>query len=165
MDAVGLKAGMLVGEAGAGHGFFTFKLSQRVGDRGMVIANDILPELLQYIEKKYTSRKITNIKTVQGVEDDPLFPRKNLDMIVIFDCLFEFTRPVQWMKNAKSYLKPGAKLVIVDPDPSKMGSNEDIISRKQVLDYARAAGYDPVEGDDSFLKTHMIVVLAPVSSK
>ncbi len=36
MDAVGIRPGMVVGEAGAGTGYFTFKLARRVGPTGKV---------------------------------------------------------------------------------------------------------------------------------
>jgi predicted methyltransferase len=41
MDAVGVKPGMRIGEAGAGRGYFTFPLARRVGPGGVVFANDI----------------------------------------------------------------------------------------------------------------------------
>lgn len=41
MDVIGVKAGMVIGEAGAGRGYFTFKLAKRVGDTGIIYANDI----------------------------------------------------------------------------------------------------------------------------
>ena len=48
MDAVGIKPGMVVGEVGAGEGFFTFSLAERVGENGIVYANDIAPEIMNY---------------------------------------------------------------------------------------------------------------------
>jgi hypothetical protein len=67
------------------------------------------------------------------------------------------------MKNARKYLKPGGKLVIVDPDPSKLG-NSDFLSRKQIGDFGAKSGYSLIAVDDSFLKNHMIIVLQPISS-
>ena len=43
MDTIKLDKGMIVGEAGAGYGYFTFKMSKRVGSTGIVFANDIDP--------------------------------------------------------------------------------------------------------------------------
>jgi ubiquinone/menaquinone biosynthesis C-methylase UbiE len=162
MDAVGLRPGMIVGEAGAGSGYFTFKLSRRVGNNGLVYANDIIPAVLQSVDRKCQTDRITNIRTVLGAEDDPKYPVDNLDMIVVFDCLFEFSQPVTWMRNAAKYLKPGGRLVIVDPDPAKIGSSEDLLSRKKIQEYARQSGYSLLETDDSFLKSHMIVILAAI---
>jgi len=160
MDVIKLRQGMKIGEAGASYGYFTFKLSARVGNTGIVYANDIAPSALDKIERKCKSDKITNIKTVLGIEDDPLFPNKNLDMIVVFDCLFEFSKPMEWMLNSKKYLNSGGKLVIVDPDPSKE-KNGDFLTRKQIVDYAEKAGYAVIMVDDSFLKRMMIIMLEP----
>jgi len=159
MDVIQLRPGMIVGEAGAGYGYFTFKMSRRVGNTGIVYANDIDADALGTLEENCRSEKITNIKTVLGAVDDPLYPRNDLDMVVVFDCLFEFSQPAAWMRNARKYLKPEGKLVIVDPDPSKIGSSEHFLSRQKIRDFAREAGYTVIEVDDSFLKSHMIVVL------
>ena len=162
MDVIGLRQGMTVGEAGASYGYFTFKMSRRVGPTGVVYANDIDAGALRTIEQRSASLKVGNIKTVLGEVADPRFPRSDLDLIVVFDCLFEFSGQASWMQNARKYLKPGGRLVIVDPDRSKMAS-EHFLSRQQVRDFAKQAGYDVVPVDDAFLKTHMIVVLQPAS--
>jgi len=162
MDIIGLHQGMIVGEAGASCGYFTFKMSQRVGNGGIVYANDIDSAALRLIEGKCESEKITNIKTVLGAVEDPLYPVNNLDMVVVFDCLFEFSQPAKWMQNARKHLKPDGQLVIVDPDPSKIGSSEHFLSRKEIHGFARESGYTLIEVDDSFLKSHMIIVLQPI---
>ena len=164
MDVIGLRQGMTVGEAGASYGYFTFKMSARVGAGGTVYANDIDPEALRTIEQRSASLKVGNVKTVLGEVADPRFPRNDLDMIVVFDCLFEFSSQASWMQNARKYLKPGGRLVIVDPDRSKMAF-EHALSRRQVHDFAKQAGYDVVPVDDAFLKTHMIVVLQPTAAR
>jgi len=165
MDIIDLHQGMIVGEAGASYGYFTFKMSRRVGNGGIVYANDIDAAALQLIEKKCRSERITNIKTVVGAVDDPLYPRNDLDMVVVFDCLFEFSQPVDWMRNTRKYLKPEGRLVIVDPDSSKFGSPGHFLSRERIRNFARESGYTFINVDDSFLKSHMIVVLQPVRLK
>ncbi len=158
MDVIGLRLGMTIGEAGASYGYFTFKMSRRVGATGTVYANDIDAGALVSIRERAASDKVANIRTVLGEVADPRFPRNDLDMIVVFDCLFEFSEQAAWVKNARRYLKDGGSLVIVDPDRSKMTS-EHILSRQQIQGFARDSGYRVVAVDDTFLKTHMIVVL------
>lgn len=160
MDVIGLRPGMVVGEAGASYGYFTFKMSARVGPTGRVYANDIAAAALDTLRARADSQRVRNVETVLGEEADPLFPIRELDMIVVFDCLFEFSRPAAWMANARKYLKPGGRLVIVDPDRSKM-SSVHFLSRPQIQALAREAGYTIVPVDDAFLKSHMIVVLRP----
>jgi len=164
LDVIGLRDGMKAGEAGASYGYFTFKMSRRVGTKGLVFANDIDENALRQIEERCESENIANIKTVLGAVEDPLFPEKDLDMVVVFDCLFEFSEPAAWMRNARKYLKSGGRLVIVDPDPAKIGRGEHFLTRERVLDLARESGYEPMRVDDSFLKSHMIMILQPTSS-
>ena len=161
MDAIGLRPGLVAGEAGASYGYFTFKLSRRVGDRGMVYANDIAPEALRTIEDRCKADNVRNIVTVLGAVDDPRFPRNDLDLIIVFDCLFEFSRQARWMRNAGKYLKPGGRLVIIDPDPAKLGGSDHFLTRKKIHEFAAESGYSVLPVDDAFLKSHMIVVLRP----
>ena len=163
LDVIGLRERMRAGEAGASYGYFTFKMSRRIGDSGLVYANDIDLKALRQIEERCAVERITNIRTVLGAEVDPLFPEKELDMVVVFDCLFEFSKPAEWMTNARNYLKKDGRLVIVDPDPTKIGSQEHFLSREMIVAFAKEAGYEPVKVDDSFLKSHMIIMLKPIS--
>ncbi len=60
MDKIGVKPGMVIGEAGAGHGYFTFKLAERVETEGKIYANDISQTALDAINLS----SIKNIHTV-----------------------------------------------------------------------------------------------------
>ena len=76
MDATGLEPGMVIGEAGAGNGYFTFKLRSRIGKERAIYANDILPG--DDIENRCRHSGINNIFHVLGKVDDALFPRDDL---------------------------------------------------------------------------------------
>jgi ubiquinone/menaquinone biosynthesis C-methylase UbiE len=124
MDAAGIKPGMVVGEVGAGEGFFTFSLAERVGENGIVYANDIAPEMLDRISYRCQMQGVKNIKTVLGKVEDPLFPIKNLDMIIMANVFHDLEKPLGFLEIAKKYLKPEALLVIVDRDNSKYYKKE-----------------------------------------
>ena len=53
MDTLGIKSGMIIGEAGAGRGYFTFKLAERVGETGKIYANDISRSSLNYLRNRW----------------------------------------------------------------------------------------------------------------
>ena len=76
MDAVGVSAGMRIGEAGAGDGYLTFHLARRVGDRGIVYANEISEGDLETIRSRAQREGVDNIVTVLGEIEDPCFQRK-----------------------------------------------------------------------------------------
>lgn len=133
LDSLNIHEGMIIGEAGAGSGYLTFFLSKKVGDRGKIFANDIQCHGLDEIEDKCAADNIRNITTVLGEEDDPLFPEKQLDMVIMILAFHDFTKPVAWMKNVISYLKKDARLVIIDRDPDKWGSGWDHFMTKKKL--------------------------------
>jgi len=43
LDALGIRAGMLVADVGAGTGYMSLRMARRVGPTGKVYANDLLP--------------------------------------------------------------------------------------------------------------------------
>jgi tRNA A58 N-methylase Trm61 len=125
MDSLGIGPGMIIGEAGAGSGYFTFHLSKRVGAEGKVYANDIDKKALQRIDDRCKEEGVRNITTVMGKVDDPLFPKGELDGVVLMMAFHDFEKPVEWMKNVLPALKPGAFLAIIDPDPEKLERDRD----------------------------------------
>jgi len=125
MDSLGIGPGMIIGEAGAGTGYFTFHLTKRVGSTGRVYANDIDKKALQKMEERCKDEGVRNIVTVMGTVDDPLFPAGALDGVVIMMAFHDFEKPVDWMKNVMPALKPGAFLAIIDPDPAKLNHDRD----------------------------------------
>jgi len=116
MDAVDVVEGMRIGEAGAGSGYMTFPLAERVGGRGIVFANDISRSALATIEGRAAQDGVTNIKTVMGEVDDPLFPERDLDMVVMVYVLHMLEKPMEFLDNLPKYLGPGASLVIIERD-------------------------------------------------
>ncbi len=125
IDSLGIGPGMIIGEAGAGSGYFTFHLAKRVGTKGKIYANDIDKRGLQRIEDRCKEEGVHNITTVMGEVDDPLFPNRSLDGVVIMMAFHDFEKPVEWMRNVIVALKPGAFLAIIDPDPDKIKRDRD----------------------------------------
>src|SRR5437899_9136710 len=46
LDAIGIAKGSTVADVGAGAGYITWRLAERVGPEGKVYANDIEPQML-----------------------------------------------------------------------------------------------------------------------
>jgi len=141
MDSIGVNNGMIIGEVGAGRGYFTFHLSNRVGPQGKIYANDILEERLNVIRKNCQKSKISNITTILGEEADPLFPTK-LDMVVMMYVFHDLTQPIKFLRNAAKYLKPSATLVIIDRDPERYGNDYNhFLKKDEVIEKIIKANY------------------------
>jgi ubiquinone/menaquinone biosynthesis C-methylase UbiE len=159
MDAVGLAPGMVVGEAGAGDGYFTLPMARRVAPSGAVYANDINRRALDRLSARAGREGLSNVRIVEGEVADPRFPRNDLDLIVIVHAFHDFDRPVEWLVNARKYLRPGGAIAIIDRDPGQ-GAEHHFWTRERILGYAAEAGYGTRKLVDG-ISQHLIIVLAP----
>jgi ubiquinone/menaquinone biosynthesis C-methylase UbiE len=112
MDAIGVRAGMVVAEIGAGHGRYVVQLAVRVGDRGKVYAEDINATSLSHLEKRCERWGLSHVETVLGDVTDPKFPEGVLDLIFIISSYHHFEDPVTLLRNARRGLKPSGILAI-----------------------------------------------------
>ena len=162
MDSIGLKPGMVIGEVGAGEGYFTFHLSDRVGNNGKIYANDILEKALKKLSDRMKRENIENIETVVGKETDPLFPEKDLDMIFMCYVYHELTKPVEFMKNVKKYLKKDATVVILDLDPDRYSTSHSnhYITKKEVLENMEKSDYKLVKIEDFLSRDNIYIYRA-----
>lgn len=160
MDAAGIAPGMIVGEAGAGDGYFTLPMARRVGSQGAVYANDISRRALNSLEANARREQLANVHTVEGTIDDPLFPRKDLELVVVVHAFHDFSKPVEWLVNAKKYLRPGGAIAIIDLDPSQGRRDSHFWPRERILEYAASAGFEKTKLVDDISK-HLIIVLKP----
>jgi ubiquinone/menaquinone biosynthesis C-methylase UbiE len=143
MDVAGVRVGMRIGEAGAGEGYLTFHLARRVGDRGVVYANEISESDLETINERAEREGVDNIVTVLGEVEDPLFPERNLDMVIMVYVLHHLDRPVEFLRSLAAYLRPGASVVIVEKNTETDRSYApQFMSRGQIVDTIEEAGYE-----------------------
>ena len=134
MDSIGVKEGMEIGEVGVGQGYLTFHLADRVGDTGKIYANEIDAQSLKIIETRIISDNIQNIETVLGEVQDPLFPKKDLDMIVMVYVLHCLDKPTEFMGNLEKYLSENGRLVIIERNTLKERAHPPaFMTNKQIL--------------------------------
>lgn len=141
LPAIGVKPGMVIGEVGAGRGRYTVYLARGVGETGKIYANDINPKSLEYLRLRCQNEGLHNVETVLGEVDDPLFPKGALDMAFMVLTYHHLAKPVGLLKNLIRSLKPGAQIVIIDPDPVRdgdRGGRESTSVEKIRSDAARA---------------------------
>jgi ubiquinone/menaquinone biosynthesis C-methylase UbiE len=162
MDTIGIRSGMVVGEAGAGRGYFTLKLARRVGEAGRIYANDIDERALEHVRERCRSEGIRNVETVVGQVDDPRFPERGLDVVMMVYAIHDFARPAAFLRNLKPYLKPGGTVVILDQNPEASGDTH-FFTRARLVELFGQSGYELVlEGD--FLTRDLLLVFRPSRS-
>lgn len=159
MDAAGIESGMVIGEVGAGHGRFTVLLARRVGPEGRILANDIDAGSLEFLRERCEDAGISNVETILGEVDDPLFPEATLDMVFMVATYHWFEQPVAMLKNILPALKPGATVVLVEPDPVRgPGGPDHGVSAERLRREASEAGFELVR-TETFLPEDLFFVL------
>ena len=114
LDALRFKPGEVVADVGAGSGYLTFRVAERVKPDGKVLAVDIQPEMLALIRQRMRQRGVTNVEPVQGTETDPKLPAAAVDTILMVDVYHEFSHPYEMTEAMVKALKPGGRLVFVE---------------------------------------------------
>ena len=156
-DAMQVKPGGVVADIGAGDGFFTTRLSKAVGPDGRVHAVDVAADALRRLRKRVADDALTNVTVVEGAVDDPKLGEGTLDAILIVNAYHEMTQHQQMLAKMKAALKPGGRLVIVEPiaESRREGRREDQTRNHEIgVDFvredARAAGFTQVAIHDPF---------------
>ena len=165
MAAIGVKAGMVIGEVGAGQGRFTVHLARKVGESGKIYANDIDESSLEHLRDRAKRLGLNNVDIIHGQVEDPLFPKDSLDMVFMILTYHHLAKPVALLKNLIPCLKPGATVVVVDPDPEKDKDRwgRESTSEEKMRKEAGEAGLELVRVE-TFLEKDNIFILRAKSS-
>ena len=163
MDALRIAEGSTVADIGAGAGWFTIQLAQRVGPNGLVYAQDVQPQMLRSIERRVGRETLSDrVRPLLGSGSDPNLPAAALDAVLVVDTYQEVEDRVLFLQNLARSLKPGGLIGIVNYRPGEGGpgppADERVASAAVEAD-ARAAGLRLV--DRETLPYQYLLVLGP----
>jgi len=114
MDALGVSQGSVVADIGAGNGYFSFHLADRVGPAGRVYAVEINENDLGQIEQRARKERLSQIEGVLGVTNDPRLPAESLDAALVVNAYHEMRDYDAMLAALFRALKPGGRLAIID---------------------------------------------------
>ena len=158
-----LSEDFVVADIGAGTGYFTFPVAQRV-PRGKVFAVDIQPEMLARLARRKALENVANVETVLGEEDDPKLPDNEIDLAFIVDAYHEFSFPREMGERLKESLKSGGQLVLVEyraEDPRVPIKRLQKMSVVQVKQEMAAIGIDWVRTESYLPQQHVLIFQKP----
>ena len=116
MDLARTAPGMSVADIGAGEGYYTVRLSQRVGAKGRVLAEDIDPSAIQRLGRRVEHERLDNISIRTGSPEDAKLPANSFDRIMMVHMYHEVGEPYAFLWYLRPALKPGGQVVVVDVD-------------------------------------------------
>jgi ubiquinone/menaquinone biosynthesis C-methylase UbiE len=114
LDAIGIVKGSSVADVGAGAGYMTWRLAERVGPGGKVYANDVQLQMLDLLRKNMEQRKLANVEAVLGALDDPKLPPGSVDLVLLVDVYHEFSEPQKMLRHIRDSLRPDGRLVLLE---------------------------------------------------
>jgi len=112
--ALDIKPGQVVADVGAGSGYYTVRLAERVGPTGQVFATDIQPEMLDLLRARVTRARLDQVEFVRSTETDPRLPEGLFDLVLMVDVYHELARPQEVLRRLRASLKPDGRLVLIE---------------------------------------------------
>ena len=140
-----LKPGDVVTDLGAGTGVFSRPLARAVGTTGKVLAVEIDQALLDHISQQAQEENLKNIEPVRGEFEDPKLPRRDVDLAFFHDVLHHIEKREVYLRALSSYLKPTARIVVIDMIEGHRDDLEMQITQEQVTQWMASVGFQLVE--------------------
>jgi arsenite methyltransferase len=142
-----LKPGDVVADLGAGSGAFVVPFARAVSAKGKVYAVEVDRGFFPYIEKRARAAGVANVQTVLGEFTDPKLPSPDVDVAFMHDVLHHIENRSTYVKSLARYLKPGARLAIIDYHPSlspHRGQPSLTVAKDQAAAWLSEVGFKPV---------------------
>ncbi|MFT3978436.1 MAG: class I SAM-dependent methyltransferase [Sphingomonas bacterium] len=140
-----IKRGMTVADIGAGEGYYTIRLAQRVGKDGRVLAEDIVPAVRDALAERVARERLDNVSVRLGAPADPRLPDASFDRVFMVHMYHEIEQPYEFLWRMRPSLRPGGLVVVVDANrpTADHGTPPDLLR----CEFA-AVGYQLVKMDD-----------------
>ncbi len=132
LKAVGLSAGEVIADIGAGTGLFMPLFAEAVGEDGAVIAVDLSEPFVKHLRGRAKKLGLDNVTVVQCSEDSVGLEENSIDVAFICDTYHHFEYPIASLASIRDALKPGGRLVVIDFERIEGES------RQWTLDHVRA---------------------------
>ena len=116
MDLAQIREGTSVADIGAGEGYYTVRLAERVGARGRVLAQDIDAGAIQRLGQRVERERLDNVSIKTGAPDDPRLPQGSFDRIFLVHMYHEVGEPYAFLWRLRPALKAGGQVIVVDAD-------------------------------------------------
>lgn len=152
-----LKPGHVVGDIGAGTGYFSIRLAKSK-PAPQVYAVDIEPSMGSYVRERAAKEGLANVIAVQGAADQPNLP-ESVDVILIVNTYHHIGDRVAYFRKLATSLKPGGRVAIIDfkPDSPVGPPKEFRFPPDRFKSEMREAGYQ-LEGQHTFLPRQYFLV-------
>lgn len=168
LDALEIQPGMTVADVGAGAGYHTVRLARRVGEKGVVLATDVQPQMIAMLKDNVRDAGARNVRPLLCTQRDTKLPAAEVDLILMVDVYHECSDPEGTLDGMFAALKPGGKLVLVEfrgEDPDVPIKPEHKMTLAQVRREVEPRGFAFKTSHEFLPWQHVIVFEKPADQK
>lgn len=116
MEWATMTPGMTVADLGAGEGYYTVRLAEKVGEKGRVLAQDIDKGALERLGERVSRDRLDNVAIKEGAIDDPRLPPNSFNRIFLVHMYHEVSEPYPFLWRLRPALAKGGEVIVVDRD-------------------------------------------------
>ncbi len=116
MEWATITPGMTVADLGAGEGYYTVRLAEKVGKNGRVLAQDIDKSALERLGERVSRDRLDNVAIKEGAIDDPRLPPDSFNRIFLVHMYHEVSEPYPFLWRLRPALAKGGEVIVVDRD-------------------------------------------------
>ena len=163
LTALNIKPGEVIADIGAGSGYFTFRLSHHVGEKGKIYAVDVSPDMVRHVNRRIRETDATNVVTILADNDDPLLADRSVNRFFICDVWHHVENQSKYLSLMKKMLKPGGEIVMIDFHKKELPFGPPMqmkIAREDLIKQMEGNGFRLTQ-EHKFLPYQYFLVFAP----
>jgi len=159
VEVLRITPGATVVDLGTGVGYMLPYLSEAVGPKGKVLAEDIFDDFLAKAKENAAAHSLTNVEFIKGAVQDPRLPPNSADLVMALDAYHHFDYPGKMLAAIAKALRPGGRLAIIDfyksgfRDPAHIRLDQDGVIRE-----VESNGFQLVHKQDHQPKVQYIAI-------
>lgn len=168
LAALQLTEGGRVADLGVGTGYLVEYLRSAVGPDGQVLALDVEPAMVAYLEQRKSEAGWANVEVRRSTHRDPKLSARSVDAVVTLNTWHHVTERTDFARKIRTGLREGGRFVIVDfitgptegqGPPMKMRLEPD-----RVVDELAAAGFSATIIEETLPRHYIVVATRSVQS-
>jgi precorrin-6B methylase 2 len=159
-ELLSLREGMAVADIGAGTGWLTVEVAQRVGRSGRVYSTEISSARLRDIRQAAATARLSNVIVLEAGERGTGLPSGCCDAIFMRRVYHHLSAPPAILTSIHDALRPGGRLVIIDFRPDRLVGivTRMGVDRAEVIRTATTSGFELTTADEWPGWDHYVVV-------
>ncbi|OAQ38336.1 methyltransferase type 11 [Pedobacter psychrophilus] len=159
MDKLPINNKSVVADIGAGSGYYSFKIAQKVKE-GKVYAVEIQDDFITLLKKNQQEKVFKNVEVIKGTEQNPNLPANSIDLAIMVDVYHELAYPQEMLSALAKALKANGKILLLEyreEDPEIAIKPLHKMSVKQVNKEMEANGFKLYKREEFLPIQHFLV--------